>query len=224
MSHQLFPTAIIFAQTGMYRKGASMAGNNKLFSWKLNEVVVLVVLSIAIGVLFWAWTFIAALAKPLSAIGLDYLLAGVWFIGGTLVAFIIRRPGAALLGEVLAAILEGFITQWGITAAIWGLVQGLGAEVVFAATRYKKWNLPTMLLAALVSSIFSYVLDFFYSQYWTLQAWIWPIQIVSVSVGGLFWAGWLAYRIGRGIIRTGVASNLRCADDLVRDEQAGDRE
>jgi energy-coupling factor transport system substrate-specific component len=197
-----------------------MAGNNKLFSWKLNEVVVLVVLSIAIGVLFWAWTFIAALAKPLSAIGLDYLLAGVWFIGGTLVAFIIRRPGAALLGEVLAAILEGFITQWGITAAIWGLVQGLGAEAVFAATRYKKWNLGTMLLAALGSSICSYILDFFYSQYWTLQAWVWPIQIVSITAGGLFWAGWLAYRTGRGIIRTGVASNLRAADDLVRDEQA----
>jgi energy-coupling factor transport system substrate-specific component len=200
-----------------------MAGNNKLFSWKLNEVVVLVVLSIAIGVLFWAWTFIAAFAKPLSAVGLDYLLAGVWFIGGTLVAFIIRRPGAALLGEVLAAILEGFITQWGITAAIWGLVQGLGAEAVFAVTGYKKWNLPTMLAAALLSSIFSYILDFFYSQYWTLQAWVWPIQIVSVSVGGLFWAGWLAYRIGRGIIRTGVASNLRCADDLVLDEQADEQ-
>lgn len=200
-----------------------MAGNNKLFSWKLNEIVVLVVLSIAIGVLFWAWTFIAALAKPLGAIGLDYLLAGVWFIAGTLVAFIIRRPGAALLGEVLAAILEGFITQWGITAAIWGLVQGLGAEAVFAATRYKKWNLPTMLAAALLSSIFSYILDFFYSQYWTLQAWVWPIQIVSVSVGGLFWAGWLAYRIGRGIIRTGVASNLRSADDLVLEDQTTDQ-
>jgi energy-coupling factor transport system substrate-specific component len=201
-----------------------MAGNNKLFSWKLNEIVVLVVLSIAIGVLFWAWTFVTALAKPLGAFGLDYLLVGVWLIGGTLVAFIIRRPGAALLGEVLAAILEGFITHWGITAAIWGLVQGLGAEAVFAATKYKKWDLTTMLGAALLSSIFSYILDFFYSQYWSLQAWVWPIQIVSISAGGLFWAGWLAYKIGRGIIRTGVISNLRCAEDLGLDEQNGDRE
>ena len=72
-------------------------------------------------------------------------------------------------------------------------------------------------------SIFSYILDFFYSQYWTLQAWVWPIQIVSVSVGGLFWAGWLAYRIGRGIIRTGVASNLRSADDLVLEDQTTDQ-
>ncbi len=191
-----------------------MAGKNSLFSWKLNEIVVLVVLSIAIGVLFWAWTLVSALAKPLSAIGLDYLLAGVWFVGGTLVAFLIRRPGAALAGELIAAILEGFITQWGITAAIWGLVQGLGVELVFAVTGYKKWNRSTMILAALVSSLFSYALDFFYSQYWTLQAWVWPIQIVSVSVGGIFWAGILAYAIGRGIIRTGVASNLLSGDDL----------
>jgi energy-coupling factor transport system substrate-specific component len=192
-----------------------MAGKNSLFSWKLNEIVVLVVLSIAIGVLFWAWTLVSALAKPLSAIGLDYLLAGVWFVGGTLTAFLIRRPGAALGGELIAAILEGFITQWGITAAIWGLVQGLGVELVFAATGYKKWNRWTMILAALVSSLFSYTLDFFYSQYWTLQAWVWPIQIVSVSVGGIFWAGIVAYAIGRGIIRTGVASNLLSGDDLV---------
>lgn len=191
-----------------------MAGKNSLFSWKLNEIVVLVVLSIAIGVLFWAWTLVSALAKPLSAIGLDYLLAGVWFVGGTLVAFLIRRPGAALAGELIAAILEGFITQWGITAAIWGLAQGLGVELVFAVTGYKKWNRSTMILAALVSSLFSYALDFFYSQYWTLQAWVWPIQIVSVSVGGIFWAGILAYAIGRGIIRTGVASNLLSGDDL----------
>lgn len=192
-----------------------MAGKNSLFSWKLNEIVVLVVLSIAIGVLFWAWTLVSALAKPLSAFGLDYLLAGMWFVGGTLVAFLIRRPGAALAAELIAAILEGFITQWGITAAIWGLVQGLGVELVFAATRYKKWNRSTMILAALVSSLFSYTLDFFYSQYWTLQAWVWPIQIVSISLGGIFWAGLLAYSIGRGIIRTGVASNLLSGDDLV---------
>ncbi len=199
-------------------KGVRMAGKNALFSWKLNEVVILVVLSIAIGVLFWAWTFIEALAKPLEAIGLRYLMSGVWFIGGTLVAFLIRRPGAALLGEVLAAILEGFITQWGITAAIWGLVQGIGAEAAFALGRYKKWNLPMMLLAGFASALCSYILDFFYSQYWTLQPWLWPVQIIAISVSGLFWAGWLSYQIGRGIIRTGVTSNLLSGDDLVKEE------
>ena len=187
-----------------------MAGSN---SWKLNEIVVLVILSIAIGILFWGWTFLNSFTAPLKAIGLDYLFAGTWFIGGTLVPFLIRRRGSALLGELLAAILEGFITQWGITAAIWGLVQGVGSELVFAATRYKRWDLKTMVLAGSVAGVFSYVLDFFYSQYWTLQPWVWPIQLASILVGGAFWAGWLAYRIGRGIQKTGVTANLLSSED-----------
>ncbi|MFQ3621143.1 MAG: ECF transporter S component [Spirochaetales bacterium] len=187
-----------------------MAGSN---SWKLNEIVVLVILSIAIGILFWAWTFLNAFTAPLQATGLNYLFAGMWFIGGTLVPYLIRRPGSALLGEVLAAVLEGFITQWGITAAIWGLVQGAGSELVFAATKYKRWDLKTMLLAGGVAGVFSYILDFFYSQYWTLQPWVWPIQFISIVAGGVFWAGWLAYRIGQGIQKTGVAANLLSGED-----------
>jgi len=189
-----------------------MAGKK---SWKLNEIVVLVVLSVALGVLFWGWTFVSSLATPLSAIGLNYLLAGIWFTGGTLVPFLIRKPGAALFGELIAAILEGFITQWGLTAAIWGLVQGLGCELVFASTRYKRWDLKVMIVAGMVSGIFSYFLDFFYSQYWTLQPWVWIIQIVSIVLGGAFWAGFVAHRVGKGIIKTGAASNLLSGDDAI---------
>ena len=37
-------------------------------SWKLNEIVVLVVLSVAVGVLFWGWTFVSALADRKSVV------------------------------------------------------------------------------------------------------------------------------------------------------------
>ncbi len=189
-----------------------MAGKK---SWKLNEIVVLVVLSVALGVLFWGWTFVDALfSAPLKPFGLNYLLAGVWFMGGTLVAFMIRRPGAALAGEVLAAIIEGFITQWGITAAIWGLVQGLGAEAAFLVTGYKKWNLRTMLLAGALSGALSYILDFFYSQYWSLALWVIPVQFVCAVAGGMLWAGVAAFQIGKGIIKTGAAGNLLSGEDF----------
>ncbi|HOV37800.1 MAG TPA: ECF transporter S component [Spirochaetales bacterium] len=182
-------------------------------SWKLNEIVVLVILSIAIGILFWGWTFLQALASPLKPLGLDYVFAGVWFMGGTLVPYLIRRRGSALAGEVLAAALEGFITQWGITALIWGLVQGLGSELVFAATKYKRWDQKTLILAGGIAGIFSYILDFFYSQYWTLQPWIWPIQLICIVAGGAFWAGFVAYRIGKGIQKTGVTANLLSGEE-----------
>lgn len=178
------------------------------YSWKLAEIVTVVVLAVALGVLWWGWTFLSALATPLHAVGLDYLFAGVWFTGGTLIPFLIRRPGAALVGEVVAAVVEGFITQWGITAVLWGLAQGIGAEAVFFLTRYRTFNLPVLMLAGAVSGVLSWLLDFFYSNYLGLAPWIWAVQVGSVIVGGVVWAGIVAWLIGRGILKTGVLKNM----------------
>ena len=177
--------------------------------WKLNEIVILLVLAVALGVLWWGWTLITALIGPLLApIGLNYLYVGLWFTGGTLVPYLIRKPGAALLGEVAAAFVQSFITQWGITAVIWGLVQGLGCELVFALFRYKKYNLAVLILAGMVAGIFSYILDFFYSHYAGLQLWVIVVQAVSIVISGAILGGLLAYLIGRGIIKTGVLRTI----------------
>jgi energy-coupling factor transport system substrate-specific component len=185
----------------------------KSLSWKLNELVTLVVLSVALGVLWWGWTFFTALTSPLSSVGLNYLFVGVWFTGGTLVPYLIRRPGAALLGEVLAALVEGFITQWGITAVIWGAVQGLGAELVFFLTGYKRYNVAILMLAGAVSGVFSYILDFFYSHYAGLELWVILTQIGSIIIGGVFWGGFVAWAIGKGILKTGVLQNLGVTEE-----------
>jgi len=176
--------------------------------WKLNEIVILLVIAVALGVLWWGWTFVTALTSPLSTVGLNYLLVGLWFTGGTLVPYLIRKPGAALIGEVAAAFVEGFITQWGITAVLWGLVQGLGCELVFALFRYKKYNLAVLILAGMAAGIFSYILDFFYSHYAGLQPWVIVVQVISIVISGAILGGLLAYLLGRGIIKTGVLRTI----------------
>ena len=176
--------------------------------WRIIDVVTVVVLSVALGILWWGWTFIAALTKPLEPFGLGYLSSGFWFTGGTLIPFIIRKPGAALIGEILAAGLEGMITQWGATALIWGAVQGLGAECVFLIFRYKRFDALTLALAGALSGVCSWVLDFFYSQYITLAPWIWGVQLVSITVSGIVLAGLLSYYLGKGLIKTGVLRSL----------------
>jgi len=179
------------------------------FSWKLSELVITLVLAVALGVLWWGWTFFTALTRPLSAMGLSYLFVGVWFTGGTLVPFLIRRPGAALLGEVAAAFVEGFITQWGITAVIWGLVQGVACEIVFAVFAYKRHGLGVLVLAGALAGVFSYILDFFYSHYAGLATWVIAVQIVSIVVSGALLGGALAYAVGKGILKTGVLRTIR---------------
>ena len=113
-----------------------------------------------------------------------------------------------VVGEVLAAVVEAFITQYGITAVLWGLVQGVGAELGFALFRYRTYNLTVLAIAGAVSGLLSWMLDFVYSNYLTLAHWIWAVQSGSALIGGAFWAGVVAWLIARGILRTGVMQNI----------------
>ena len=64
-------------------------------------------------------------------------------------ALIIRKPGAALYTELVAAVVSALIgNQWGgfLTLEA-GLVQGLGAELVFPLFLYRGWWLPVAMLA-----------------------------------------------------------------------------
>ena len=77
-------------------------------SWRVLDIIVASVLAVACGVVFWlwslAWTPLSALLSFLEP--LSGLLNGGWLIGGVLGALIIRKPGAALLDEVVAAAVE----------------------------------------------------------------------------------------------------------------------
>ncbi len=180
---------------------------NSAFKWKLRDIVVLAVVAAVLGVVWMGWTYAYELLKgPLKALhpGLKYLLVGFWFTGGTVIPYLIRRPGAALAGELVAAGVQGLITQWGWTSLLWGLVQGAGSEAVFLATGYKRWSLPVFIAAGAAAGVFSWVLDFFYENYAALGALTWLIQILSASISGAVLAGLFAWRLGKGLEKAGV--------------------
>ncbi|MBC7293584.1 MAG: ECF transporter S component, partial [Thermoleophilia bacterium] len=102
--------------------------------WTTRELVVAAVLSVAVGVVFWGWGLLWSSVFQAIPFPFSYWLVGVWMIGGLLVPYVIRRPGAALLGELVAAFISMALgNQWGILTMASGLVQGVGSEAVFAA-------------------------------------------------------------------------------------------
>ena len=107
------------------------------------EFVLTLVLATALGVAFWGWTFVYDLAKPFLKIsGLSYLVAGFWILASILVPYIIRKPSIALIASIMAAFVESMLTHWGLMSVVWGLVQGLGAEIVFFIFGYRKGIVP----------------------------------------------------------------------------------
>ncbi|MFJ4287682.1 ECF transporter S component [Paenarthrobacter nicotinovorans] len=184
------------------------------YGWRVVDIVVAALIAIAGGVIFWAWSQGAAIVSiPMNAAypPLTGLIAGGWMIPAVLGMLIIRKPGAALFCEAVAATGELIMgSQYGTTVLISGILQGLGAELIFAAFRYKKFNLPTSLLAGAGAGLFCGLNDSF-------LPWGWNIAYEAVdkltyigfcTLSGAIIAGALSWVATRGLAKTGVLSSF----------------
>jgi energy-coupling factor transport system substrate-specific component len=135
-------------------------------AWRTRDIVVVAVIAVAFGVFFWAfglaWSGLAALG-PLQ----NVLYAG-WLLPAIVAPLIVRKPGAALFAELVAAGVSMLIgSQWSMDTLVSGFVQGAAAELVFAAFRYRNWSLPAIALASLASAAAAFVHDWlvYYATY-----------------------------------------------------------
>ena len=110
--------------------------------WRTRDIVVTAVIGVAFGVVFWAWGL--AWAPIEAALGpARFLFYAVWLVPAVLAPLIVRKPGAALFAEMLAAAVSTLIgSQWGPDTLLSGFVQGAAAELVFAFTLYRLWSFP----------------------------------------------------------------------------------
>jgi energy-coupling factor transport system permease protein len=130
--------------------------------WRTRDIVIVAVIGVAFGVVFQAWNLAYEAAKPIFAFAppLTDVLYGVWLIPAVLAPLIVRKPGAALFAEIVAAGVSALLgSQFGADALLSGFLQGLGAEVVFAATRYRVWTFPVLVLAAVGSALLAWIHD-----------------------------------------------------------------
>lgn len=153
-----------------------------------------------------------AIAAALTTTGLgDFafdMIYGVWFMAGTLAAYIIRKPGAGLVAEVLASVVELLMgNSGGITVVITGLIQGLGTELGFAMFRYKKWDLASLTIASVLSGVFIYGYELFYLQYYLLPIGMHIGHLVIRSVSAFVFSALIVKAAGDDLARTGVLKN-----------------
>ena len=176
--------------------------------WRIVDIVVASVIGVASGLIFLFWNIgylgPSALLSSLLP-GLQGLLDGPWLFAGVLGALIIRKPGAAIYTEVLAAVVSALIGNvWGgfLTLEA-GLIQGLGAELIFLAFRYRVWTLPVAVLAgigaALAGGINNLVL-----WYSGADVAFTVVYLVSTAISGALIAGALPWVLVRGLARTGA--------------------
>lgn len=177
--------------------------------WTQRETVIVAALGIVFAVLYlgWVqlWLLLQAAIGPLS---LD-LLFGFWCVVSVVAAYIIRKPFVAFGSEVIAAIAEVLTgNPAGLILVLTGIVQGAGAELPFALTRWRNYRLPTLLASGASAAIFSFVYTWIRFGYGTLSPGLLITMLALRVLSGVLLAGLLGKVIGDALYRTGVLSGL----------------
>jgi energy-coupling factor transport system substrate-specific component len=176
--------------------------------WRTVDIVVASVLAVAFGVVFWAWGQLYNGPADAIALPARALLYGVWLLPAVIGPLVIRKPGAGLYVEFLAAVISALLgTSWGLSVLLYGALQGLAGEFAFAATGYRSWRLPVAMVSGALSGAAAALLDIllYYPTWsagtkWTYAALVVVSSIVVAGVGG--WA------LQRGLARTGVLNTF----------------
>lgn len=196
----------------------SVADASRRFRWRTVDIVVASVVGVAFGVVFWAWGLLwngPADAIPLPGRAFMY---GVWLVPAVLGGLIIRKPGAAIYTEVVAAVVSMALgTSWGWSVFWQGAIEGAAGELAFLIFAYRSFGLLVAslagVLAGLAAGIFDIVVWFPAGEYDTASMRLPYVLIAAAS--SLVVAGIGGYMLTRALVQTGALDRFPSGRDRV---------
>lgn len=175
----------------------------------LTDVLVTIVVAVVFGVVYKIWGPMYDIVKPFG-FHAEQLVYGMWFIAATFAYLLIRKAGVAVIAELAAAAVSMFLGgEWGVATLVYGLFQGLGAEIVFAAFRYRSTRTGVVVLASIGAALASIFVDSYYGYIETLTLWNYILFFGMRIVGSIVIAGLFAILLVKAVEKTGVTTLLR---------------
>ncbi len=193
------------------RQHSTILATRPLRRWRTIDLLTCAFVGVAFGVAYWAWDLVYGV--PSDALTLIFpplvgLAGGPWLMAGVVGGLIVRRPGAAVFAELVAATVEALIgNKWGAATVISGLLQGLGAEIGFAIFAYASYRLGTAIVAGALAAPLEALYEWY--AYWTDWGMGYKVAyLVFLTISGAVVAGGLGWLLTRGLARAGALNAL----------------
>lgn len=180
------------------------------FSWSLKDIVLMVVLGVVFGFLYWVlvqgWLVLAIVSGPLGDL-MENVMLGGWLLVAPIAIAIIRKPFSGIIAEMLASAVEVVFlgSPFGPVLFVTAFLQGLGSEIPFAVGRYKNFVWQYYVFSGAMGALIA----FFYSAF--RSAWfgtdLFFIRLVLQTGSGILLGGLLAKVIVDALYKTGVLDN-----------------
>lgn len=188
------------------------------FAWRGVDLITVAMLAVAFGVIFWGFDSFVYPIIGIASAGfppLAELSLGVWLLPAVVGGLIIRRPGAALLTELIAANVEFLLgNQWGFGVLTSAMLQGLGVEIILAVFLWRRFGLLQAVLAGITAAILEIVV-FEWWVYVPDYTWDWRvIYLIAGVVSGALIAGVGGWALVRALARAGALNAFASGREL----------
>lgn len=195
------------ARPGQHARPSALA-TGALMSWRGIDLVLGAVLAVALGVAFWGWDSTLYHVVEAAAVGyapIGSLALGVWVLPAVAGALLIRRPGAALYVELIAASVETLLgSKWGWLVMLSGLLQALGVELAMWLWRWRRFDMVAAVLGGVLGAVLEICL-YEWWQYVPQLAWIHKLVYLGFGmISCAVIAGLGGAALVRALARTGV--------------------
>src|SRR5450631_283513 len=187
---------------------ATILATRPLMGWRGIDLITAAMLAVAFGVVFWGFDTLIYPLLSMATTGfppLGELMLGVWLVPAVVGALVIRRPGAALFTELVAANVELFLgNKWGAAVLLSGVLQGLGVELAVAIFRHRRFGVVVAVLGGVISAVFEIVF-FEWESYVADFSGVWKaIYLGCGMISGAVVAGVGGWFLVRALARTGA--------------------
>jgi len=173
---------------------ATILATRPLMRWRGVDLITAAMLAVAFGVVFWGFdVFIYPILSTVTAgfPPLGELMLGIWLVPAVVGALVVRRHGAALFTELVAANIELFLgNKWGAAVLLSGLLQGLGVELALALFRHRRFGVVVAVFGGVLAAVFEIV---FYE---------WHSYVAEYS------SAWKAIFLGCGMVSGAVITGV----------------
>lgn len=195
----------------------------KTNAWKLKDVLLIAICAVLFGVIYLGCTYaggiLYGLLTPFGMASLGYEpFYGIYFMAGAFGVYVMRKPGAGLIAELLAAVLECLYGNYfGPIIILSGLVQGLGFELIVALKGYKKFDRVTMMQGAVICSVLTLGYNLVISGYNQIAVPVLALMLAVRIVSAVVFDGLVTPLLADGLVKAGVLKGYAVAKDADAD-------
>ncbi len=193
-----------------------MTNDKPAMRYRTIDIVTPVMIAVAFGVIFLGYGALYSLLKPVSSVYVpaEGILTGIWFLPALIAGLVVRKPGAALLAEILAACIEAALGgPWGPGTIISGVIQALPMELCLLVVAYRKVG-PRLAMVAGALTGFAEGIYERIAYYPMFRVGDTIVYFMLMIVSGALLGGLLAWGIVRGLAAAGALNPFAVSREL----------